>query len=467
MISLNRESNPKPMLPPEVRIKSFGEVSEGYSEDMAIREAMRCLQCREHPCMNACPLHMHIPEFIRKTAEGDFDAAADVIRSCSPMPAVCSRVCPQENQCEGHCVRGERGEPVRIGLLERFVIDRCGNGAAENDSKEYDETGKHKVAVIGAGPAGIACAGALADKGYAVTIVEATEQFGGVMLYGIPNYRLPKSILAEEIDKLNAKGVRFVKNTQVGEYFTTDELIRREGYDAVFIGTGADMPTFMKIPGCDASGVCTAHEYLTDINLQHAGLTRPGAQIRLGKRVAVVGAGNVAMDAARCAMRLGAEKVFIIYRRGMEEIPARRDEVAEALEEGVEILLLTNPVEIKTDGSGNVCGVECQKMALGEPDDSGRRQPVPVPDSNFVLDADMVIMALGSKQSARLLNATKGLKGSEKGGIDAAADASTSRPGIYAGGDAVTGPATVSKAVSAGLTAANSIDSFIREKYGE
>ena len=465
MINLNNDANPKPTLSPDERIRSFQEVTEGYTEDMAIREAMRCLRCRKHPCVNACPLHMRIPEFIGKVAEGDYESAAAVIRSCSPMPAICSRVCPQENQCEGHCVRGERGEPVRIGLLERFVIDRCEDVSANGNEQNYDETGKHKVAVIGAGPAGIACAEALSDKGYAVTIVEATEQLGGVMLYGIPNYRLPKSILAEEIDKLNAKGVRFVKNTQVGEYFTTDELIRREGYDAVFIGTGADMPTFMKIPGSDAPGVCTAHEYLTDINLQHAGLTRPGARIRIGNRVAVVGAGNVAMDAARCAKRLGAEKVYIIYRRGMEEIPARHDEVAEAMEEGVEIRLLTNPVDIKTDDRGNVCGVECQKMALGEPDDSGRRQPIPAPDSNFIIDADMVIMALGSKQSARLLNATKGLQGSDNGGIKAAADASTSRPGIFAGGDAVTGPATVSKAVSAGLTAADSIDRYIREKY--
>ena len=466
MIDLTKERNPQPQLAPQERIRGFMEISTGYTEDMAIREAMRCLRCRKRPCMSGCPLKMRIPEFIEKVAEGEFEAAYAIIRSCSTMPEICSRVCPQENQCEGHCIRGKRSEPVSIGLLERFVTEwHKANG--KTDVFPGERSAGRKVAVIGAGPAGIACAEELADLGYAVSIVDAAEEPGGVMLYGIPNYRLPKSILAEKISELERKGVRFIRNTTVGEYFTTDELIQREGYEAVFIGTGADQPTFIQIPGSDAAGVCTAHAYLTGINMEQVGLPRISLDIPQGRRVAVIGAGNVAMDAARCALRRGAEKVQIVYRRSFDEMPARKDEIREAMEEGVEMLLLTQPVEIRTDESGKVCGMICERLQLGKPDKSGRRQPEVIPDSRYKIECDMVIMALGSKQSMRLLNATSDLEGDSHGAILADETGATSRPGIFAGGDAVTGPATVSKAVFAGKTAAASMDAFIRAKHGE
>ncbi len=463
MINLVREKNPMPEQAPDVRNKNFLEVSEGYTEEMAINEAMRCLGCRKSPCMSGCPVMVKIPEFIAKVAIGEFEEAYQIISETSSLPAICGRVCPQENQCEGQCAQGKKGEPVAIGRLERFVADWHAAHYGDEVIEPVPGNG-HKVAVIGAGPAGLACAGDLINKGYDVTVFESLHKTGGVLVYGIPEFRLPKDIVAAEVSKLEAKGVKFVTNAIVGRAITVDELMDEEGFEAVFIGTGAGLPSFMKIPGENLLGVCSANEYLTRINLMKAYLPEYDTPIQHADKIAVVGGGNVAMDAARCAKRMGASEVYIIYRRSMDELPARAEEVHHAMEEGIIFKLLTNPVEIKGDEAGHVTGIECVEMELGEPDASGRRRPVVVEGSNHVVPVDMVIMSIGTKLNTLILDTTENLDANEKGGIGADKDAATNRPGIFAGGDAVTGAATVIKAMGAGKTAAASIDEFFQKK---
>ncbi|MGN1001462.1 MAG: NADPH-dependent glutamate synthase [Oscillospiraceae bacterium] len=463
MINLVHEKNPMPEQAPEVRNKNFLEVSSGYTEDMAIREAMRCLRCRKRPCMSGCPVMVKIPDFIAKVAEGDFEAAYQIISETSSLPAICGRVCPQETQCEGKCVHARKGEAVGIGRLERFVADWHAANFGDEEIRPVESNG-HKVAIIGAGPAGLACAGDLINAGYEVTVYESLHKTGGVLVYGIPEFRLPKSIVAAEVAKLEAKGVKFVTNAVVGKAITVDELMREEGYESVFIGTGAGLPSFMNIPGEDYLGVCSANEYLTRINLMKAYLPEYDTPIMHADRIAVVGAGNVAMDASRCAKRMGAKEVYVIYRRGEEEIPARAEEVHHAREEGVEFRLLTNPVEIHADETGHVTGIECVKMELGEADASGRRKPVPVEGSNFIIPVDMVIMSIGTKLNTLILDTTEELAANRKGGIGTDESGKTNREGIYAGGDAVTGAATVIKAMGAGKQAAASIDEYLRSK---
>lgn len=445
---------------PDIRNKNFLEVAEGYTEEMAVNEAMRCLKCRKKPCMSGCPVMVKIPDFIAKVAEGEFEEAYQIISETSSLPAICGRVCPQETQCEGKCVRGVKGEPVGIGRLERFVADWHAANYGDEEIKPAESNG-HKVAVIGAGPAGLACAGDLVNKGYEVTVFESLHKTGGVLVYGIPEFRLPKAIVAAEVAQLEAKGVKFVTDAIVGRAITVDELIEEEGFESVFIGTGAGLPAFMKIPGENLLGVCSANEYLTRINLMKAYLPEYDTPIQYAKNIAVVGGGNVAMDAARCAKRMGAENVYIIYRRSAAEIPARAEEIHHAVEEGIDFRYLTNPVAIKGDEDGHVCGIECVKMELGEPDASGRRRPVEIKDSNFVLDVDCVIMAIGTKLNTLILDTTKDLEANSKGGIGTDDEAATSRPGIFAGGDAVTGAATVIKAMGAGKVAAAGIDEYL------
>lgn len=460
MINLVKEKNPMPEQAPDIRNKNFLEVAEGYTEEMAVNEAMRCLKCRKKPCMSGCPVMVKIPDFIAKVAEGEFEKAYQIISETSSLPAICGRVCPQETQCEGKCVRGVKGEPVGIGRLERFVADWHAANYGDEEIKPAESNG-HKVAVIGAGPAGLACAGDLVNKGYEVTVFESLHKTGGVLVYGIPEFRLPKAIVAAEVAQLEAKGVKFVTDAIVGRAITVDELIEEEGFESVFIGTGAGLPAFMKIPGENLLGVCSANEYLTRINLMKAYLPEYDTPIQYAKNIAVVGGGNVAMDAARCAKRMGAENVYIIYRRSAAEIPARAEEIHHAVEEGIDFRYLTNPVAIKGDEEGHVCGIECVKMELGEPDASGRRRPVEIKDSNFVLDVDCVIMAIGTKLNTLILDTTKDLEANSKGGIGTDDEAATSRPGIFAGGDAVTGAATVIKAMGAGKVAAAGIDEYL------
>ena len=460
MINLVKEKNPMPEQAPDIRNKNFLEVAEGYTEEMAVNEAMRCLKCRKKPCMSGCPVMVKIPDFIAKVAEGEFEEAYQIISETSSLPAICGRVCPQETQCEGKCVRGVKGEPVGIGRLERFVADWHAANYGDEEIKPAESNG-HKVAVIGAGPAGLACAGDLVNKGYEVTVFESLHKTGGVLVYGIPEFRLPKAIVAAEVAQLEAKGVKFVTDAIVGRAITVDELIEEEGFESVFIGTGAGLPAFMKIPGENLLGVCSANEYLTRINLMKAYLPEYDTPIQYAKNIAVVGGGNVAMDAARCAKRMGAENVYIIYRRSAAEIPARAEEIHHAVEEGIDFRYLTNPVAIKGDEEGHVCGIECVKMELGEPDASGRRRPVEIKDSNFVLDVDCVIMAIGTKLNTLILDTTKDLETNSKGGIGTDDEAATSRPGIFAGGDAVTGAATVIKAMGAGKVAAAGIDEYL------
>lgn len=448
---------------PEVRRRNFMEVAEGYTEEMAVNEAMRCLKCREKPCMSGCPVMVKIPDFIAKIAEGEFEEAYKIISQTSSLPAICGRVCPQENQCEGKCVRGVKGEPVAIGRLERFAADWHAANYGDEEIKPAEGNG-HKVAIIGAGPAGLACAGDLINKGYDVTVFESLHKTGGVLVYGIPEFRLPKSIVAAEVSKLEEKGVKFVTDAIVGRAVTVDELMEEEGFESVFIGTGAGLPAFMNIPGEDLLGVCSANEYLTRINLMKAYLPEYDTPIQHAKNIAVVGGGNVAMDAARCAMRMGADNVYIIYRRSASEIPARAEEIHHAVEEGIDFRYLTNPVAVKGTDDGHVCGIECVKMELGEPDASGRRKPVPVEGSNFVIDVDCVIMAIGTRLNTLILDTTDNLKANSKGGIGTGDEAETNRPGIFAGGDAVTGAATVIKAMGAGKVAAAGIDRYISEK---
>jgi len=469
MINLKTVKNPMPEQDPQVRARNFKEVAEGYTADMAVNEAMRCLKCRTKPCTKGCPVVIKIPEFVAKVAEGDFEAAYQIISEDSALPRICGRVCPQENQCEGVCVRGVQGEPVSIGRLERFVSDW--HAEHEEELKEiygYDEAANlapsngKRVAVVGAGPAGLTCAGDLAAKGYAVTVYESLHKPGGVLAYGIPEFRLPKDIVAAEVKKLEDRGVEFISNAIIGRAETVDELMEEEGFDAVFVGTGAGLPSFMNIPGENLLGVCSANEYLTRINLMKGYLDEYDTPVPGGRRIAVVGGGNVAMDAARCAMRMGADKVYIIYRRSMEEIPARAEEIHHAIEEGVDFQLLRNPVQIIGDKDGHVTGIECVKMELGEPDASGRRRPVEIEGSNYVLDVDAVIMSIGTKLNTLILDTTNELAANDWGGIGTDDGAATNRKGVYAGGDAVTGAATVILAMGAGKTAATSIDNDLK-----
>lgn len=460
MINFVREKNPMPEQAPGVRNQNFLEVALGYTEEMAIREAMRCLKCRKKPCMSGCPVMVKIPDFIAKVAEGEFEEAYQIIRETSSLPAICGRVCPQETQCEGNCVHGVKGEPVGIGRLERFVADWHAANYGDEEIKPAESNG-HKVAVIGAGPAGLACAGDLINKGYDVTVYESLHKTGGVLVYGIPQFRLPKEIVAAEIAQLEAKGVKFITNAIIGRAITVDELMKEEGFESVFIGTGAGLPAFMNIPGENLLGVCSANEYLTRINLMKAYLDEYDTPILHAEKIAVVGGGNVAMDAARCAKRMGAKEVYIIYRRSAEEIPARAEEIHHAVEEGIVFKYLTNPVEIKGNEDGYVTGIECVEMELGEPDASGRRKPMVKKDSNFVIDVDFVIMAIGTKLNRLILETTDELHANDWGGIGTDDEAATNRSGIFAGGDAVTGAATVIKAMGAGKTAAKSIDEYL------
>ena len=455
MANMSLKKNPMPSQDPNVRNKNFDEVALGYTEEQALDEATRCLNCKNKPCMQGCPVMVHIPDFIAEVAKGDFEAAYQIIAATSALPAVCGRVCPQESQCEKHCVRGIKGEPVGIGRLERFVADwhREHNTAAA----EKPASNGHRVAVVGSGPSGLTCAGDLARKGYDVTVFEALHLAGGVLVYGIPEFRLPKAIVQKEVDGLKALGVTIATDTVVGRTITVDELMEEQGFEAVFIGSGAGLPMFMNIPGVNYKGVLSANEFLTRINLMKAYKPDSDTPLVHPKKVAVVGGGNVAMDAARCAKRLGAE-VYVVYRRGMEELPARKEEVEHAEEEGIIFKTLNNPVEILADENDNVNKIRCIKMELGEPDASGRRRPIEVPGREFELDVDCVIMALGTSPNPLIKSTTKGLEINKKGGIVVNEDGLTSREHVYAGGDAVTGAATVILAMGAGKTAAKAID---------
>ena len=455
MANMALNKNPMPSQDPEVRNKNFDEVALGYTKEQAIDEAQRCLNCKTKPCMTGCPVMVHIPEFIAEVAKGNFEEAYQIIAATSALPAVCGRVCPQENQCEKYCVRGKKGEPVAIGRLERFVADWHNNNTCDLPVKA--EPNGHRVAVVGSGPAGLTCAGDLARKGYDVTVFEALHLAGGVLVYGIPEFRLPKAIVQKEVDGLKALGVTIATNTVVGRTISVDELMEDMGFEAVFIGSGAGLPMFMDIPGVNYKGVFSANEFLTRINLMKSYRPDSDTPIIHPKRVAVVGGGNVAMDAARCAKRLGAE-VYIVYRRGMEELPARKEEVEHAEEEGIIFKTLCNPVEIIADAEDNVSKIRCIRMELGEPDASGRRRPVEVPDSAFDMDVDCVIMALGTSPNPLIKDTTPGLEITRKGGIVVNEAGLTSKAGIYAGGDAVTGAATVILAMGAGKTAAKAID---------
>ena len=462
MPNMSLKKNEMPSQAPDVRNKNFLEVALGYTEEQALDEAQRCLHCKNKPCVAGCPVGIHIPDFIAKVAEGDFEGAYQIITQQSSLPAVCGRVCPQETQCEQKCVRGIKGEPVGIGRLERFVADWHNKNVCEAPRKPAPNG--HKVAVIGSGPSGLTCAGDLAKKGYAVTVFEALHTAGGVLVYGIPEFRLPKDIVQKEIDGLKALGVDVQTNMVIGRVLSIDELLE-QGYEAVFIGSGAGLPRFMNIPGENLKGVYSANEFLTRVNLMKAYLPGSDTPIQHARRVAVVGGGNVAMDAARCAKRLGAEEVFIVYRRSEKELPARAEEVEHAKEEGIVFHLLNNPTQILGDENGNVKGMECIRMELGEPDASGRRRPVEVPGSEFTLDVDCVIMAIGTSPNPLIKSTTQGLETQKWGGIIVNEETGlTSREGVYAGGDAVTGAATVILAMGAGKTAATAIDQYIQSK---
>ncbi len=468
--NMRLDKNPMPTQDPKVRAHNFNEVAIGYSEDAALDEALRCLNCKNMPCVSGCPVNIHIPEFIEKIKEGDFEGAYQVINKSSSLPAVCGRVCPQETQCEQKCVRGIKGQPVGIGRLERFVADWHNEHAKEK--AVAPESNGHRVAIVGSGPSGLTCAGDLAKKGYKVTVYEALHTAGGVLVYGIPEFRLPKSIVAKEVETLKELGVDIQPNVIIGKTLTIDELFEM-GYEAVFVGSGAGLPNFMNIPGEAYKGVYSANEFLTRSNLMKAYLDDPKTPIMKGGRVAVVGGGNVAMDAARTALRLGAEKVYIVYRRSMNELPARREEVEHAEEEGIDFRLLCNPVEIlgynnpddpRDPKNGFVTGIRCVKMELGEPDASGRRRPVAVEGSEFDLDVDAVVMSIGTSPNPLIKSTTKGLEVNRWGGIIVNEDGLTSREGVYAGGDAVTGAATVISAMGAGKVAAKAIDEYLSNK---
>ena len=464
MPNMRPDKNPMPHQDPVVRAGNFNEVALGYTQEQAIDEAQRCLNCKNMPCVAGCPVKIHIPEFIAKVAEGDFEAAYQIIAQDSALPAVCGRVCPQESQCESKCVRGIKNEPVGIGRLERFVAD-CHNANVTEKPVKPAPNG-HKVAVIGSGPAGLTCAGDLARKGYDVTIYEALHLAGGVLVYGIPEFRLPKSIVQKEVDTLKELGVKVETNMVIGRAITIDELKEEFGFEAVFIGSGAGLPKFMNIPGENLKGVYSANEFLTRINLMKAYREGADTPIQHSTRVAVVGGGNVALDAARCAKRLGAE-VYIVYRRSETELPARAEEVEHAKEEGIIFKTLTNPVEIlgynnpddkRDPKNGSVSGIRCVEMELGEPDASGRRRPIVKQGSEFDIELDCVIMALGTSPNPLIKSTTEGLETEKWGGIIADEHGLTSRENVYAGGDAVTGAATVILAMGAGKTAAQAID---------
>ena len=471
MPNMSLKKNPMPVQDPVERGRNFNEVALGYDEATALDEAARCLNCKNMPCVSGCPVNVHIPEFIAKVRELDFEGAYQVINKSSSLPAVCGRVCPQETQCESKCVRGIKGEAVGIGRLERFVADWHNEHSTK--APEIPQANGHRVAIVGSGPSGLTCAGDLAKLGYKVTVYEALHLAGGVLVYGIPEFRLPKSIVQKEVDTLKALGVDVETNVVIGKTLTVDELFEM-GYEAVFIGSGAGLPRFMGIPGESLKGVYSANEFLTRSNLMKAYRDDSSTPIMHAKRVAVVGGGNVAMDAARTALRMGAEKVYIVYRRSLEELPARKEEVEHAMEEGIEFRLLNNPKRIlgfenpddrRDPRNGFVTGMECVKMELGEPDASGRRSPVEVPDSEFVLDVDCVIIAIGTSPNPLIKSTTDGLEVNRKGGIVVEeATGLTSREGVYAGGDAVTGAATVILAIGAGKTAAKAIDEYLSGK---
>ena len=470
-INMRADKNPMPTQAPDVRARNFEEVALGYTEETAIDEALRCLGCKNMPCVSGCPVNIRIPEFIAKIKECDFEGAYQIISETSALPAVCGRVCPQETQCESKCVRGIKGEPVGIGRLERFVAD-WHNSHTEIAKQDISQNG-HRVAVVGSGPSGLTCAGDLARKGYSVTVYEALHTAGGVLVYGIPEFRLPKTIVKREVENLKAMGVTMETNIIIGKTLTVDELFEM-GFEAVFIGSGAGLPNFMGIPGESYKGVYSANEFLTRSNLMKAYRENPETPVMKGGKVAVVGGGNVAMDAARTALRLGAEKVYIIYRRSMEELPARKEEVEHAIEEGIEFKLLNNPTEIlgyenpddkRDPRNGFVNGIRCIRMELGEPDERGRRRPVEIPGSEYVLDVDTVIMSIGTSPNPLIKSTTEGLEVNKRGGIIVEeATGATTKEGVYAGGDAVTGAATVISAMGAGKLAAASIDDYLKNK---
>ncbi len=461
MANMQKNKTPMTEQAPEIRRNNWLEVACGYSSEEAINEAQRCLNCKNMPCVSGCPVQVKIPDFISKVAKGDFEGAYSVIKSTNALPAVCGRVCPQESQCEGKCVRGIKGESVAIGRLERFCADYC------EDKQVLTEVLKpngKKVAVIGSGPSGLTCAADLAKLGYDVTVFEALHTAGGVLVYGIPEFRLPKSIVSKEVEKLKKLGVKIETNVVIGRTDTIDELLDN-GFDAVFIGTGAGLPRFMGIPGEESNGVYSANEFLTRINLMKAYRDDYDTPVKHHKKVAVIGGGNVAMDAARCAARLGAEKVYIIYRRSEAELPARREEVHHAKEEGVEFLLLTNPISINSDEKGNVSSVSCVKMELGEPDSSGRRRPVEIPGSETEIEVDAAIIAIGTAPNPLIRMTTDGLDTNKHGCILTSEDGvTTTKEAVYAGGDAVTGAATVILAMGAGRTAAQKIDEYLSSR---
>ena len=464
------KKNPMPTQDPKVRAHNFNEVASGYTPELAVAEASRCLNCKNKPCVSGCPVNIDIPRFIMKIKEGDFEGAYSVISEYSSLPAVCGRVCPQETQCEAKCTLGIKFEPVGIGRLERFAADTHNENSTEKPVRPA--ANGHKVAVVGSGPSGLTCAGDLAKRGYAVTVFEALHTAGGVLVYGIPEFRLPKTIVAREVETLKQLGVDIETNVVVGKTLTVDELFE-SGFEAVFIGSGAGLPNFMNIPGESLKGVYSANEFLTRSNLMKAYRDHSDTPIMKSGKVAVVGGGNVAMDAARTALRLGAEHVYIVYRRSMTELPARKEEVEHAEEEGIDFRLLCNPVEIlgydnpddkRDPKNGSVVGIKCIRMELGEPDENGRRSPVPVPSSEFVLDVDTVVMSIGTSPNPLIKSTVPGLEVNRKGGIIVNEDGLTSREGIYAGGDAVTGASTVISAMGAGKIAAKAIDEYIMKK---
>ena len=466
-MAINPKKHEMPTQTATVRKNNFNEVALGYTEEIAIAEAQRCLKCKHMPCVNGCPVNIDIPNFISKIQDGDFESAYNVISLSSSLPAVCGRVCPQETQCESKCTLGIKFEPVAIGRLERFVAD-WHNANSKEITKKPLNNGK-KIAIVGSGPSGLTCAGDLAKRGYDVTIYEALHTAGGVLVYGIPEFRLPKSIVAKEVETLKNLGVKIETNVVIGKTLTIDELFDI-GYSAIFIGTGAGLPNFMGIPGESLKGVYSANEFLTRSNLMKAYYYNPDTPIMKGGKVAVVGGGNVAMDAARTAVRLGAEKVYIVYRRSWDELPARKEEVEHAIEEGIEFMILNNPVEIlgynnpdnpHDEKNGFVTGIKCIKMELGEPDEKGRRRPIEIPNSEFVLNVDTVIISIGTSPNPLIKNTTGGLEVNDRGVIIVTEEGLTSREGVYAGGDAVTGAATVISAMGAGKTAAKAIDEYL------
>lgn len=464
---ISQKKHEMPTQSPEIRAKNFKEVALGYSEETAVAEAQRCLNCKNRPCVSGCPVNVHIPDFISKIKEGDFEGAYREISLSSTLPAVCGRVCPQETQCESKCTLGIKFEPVGIGRLERFVADW--HNENQTAAPDAPQSNGHRVAIVGSGPSGLTCAGDLAKKGYKVTIFEALHTAGGVLVYGIPEFRLPKSIVAKEVDTLKALGVDIETNVVIGKTLTVDELFDM-GYEAVFIGSGAGLPNFMGIPGESLKGVYSANEFLTRSNLMKAYKDDPVTPIMKGGKVAIIGGGNVAMDAARTALRLGADKVYVVYRRSMEELPARKEEVEHAMEEGIDFRLLNNPVEIlgynnpdnpRDEKNGFVTGMKCIKMELGEPDARGRRRPIPIVGNEFILDVDTVVVSIGTSPNPLIKSTTKGLEVNERGGIIINEDGLTTRDCVYAGGDAVTGAATVISAMGAGKHAAKAIDEYL------